>query len=194
MTVLMWNRLRSLFKASDTPWTYGRMTVVFGCSPTSTTSLGGPKYQWTNHLGYPFFSTALTTWSLSFPWASCIDESTSALCCSMHATAAFWAKGWWELKSRYLSLWVVVYKLLTKPFGAVWRWRKFVLIAFSQFRLSTGNNENRKSTNLKNRQQIAREMEGKYSYNIMMVLESDKHYMKSRNEYMVGFLNRHCIG
>lgn len=86
-----------IWEANCCPWVLNYRIILGRAS--------GRTFKDVNFLGYPFFNRALTICSSS-SWASMVDEVVPALCWSVQTTAILWARGWWEVKSRYLSAWV----------------------------------------------------------------------------------------
>ena len=97
--------VRILRIVSDMCRTYGRTTVALDLFTVSGL-LVGLDWLLMNLAGYPLLFRAWVTCFSSVPFSSGEEHMLSALKNKVHTTAALWASGWWDWKSRYLSVWV----------------------------------------------------------------------------------------
>ena len=119
LTVTFCSCFRTHLISSDKPWTYGRVTVV--CFSASSASVLSDSISWVGVgerggaerrmklVGKPFLFSTLDTWSSSFLLSAVVDDSALACDKKLFTTDFLWQRGWWDEKSRYLSVCVFLW-------------------------------------------------------------------------------------
>ena len=91
---------------SDNPRTYRRVTPGPRDWSGASLVLAGLAWCWITPLGYPLLMRACLMCLVSWSLAVTVEQTAAALLWSVLTTASLWARGWWDAKSRYRSMWV----------------------------------------------------------------------------------------